>query len=77
MLAPDPDGRIHRVSVPGKLLRDLAEAGIREEIDRKVAPRICGWTCAHLTMTSAPGILGKITTGCGCDMQPVYAAPAA
>lgn len=37
------------------------------------APRVVGWRCEHLTVTvagmSSPG---KVTTGCGCDMHPVY-----
>ena len=36
--------------------------------------RIAGWSCAHVTMTAGAGVLSSLTSGCGCDMQPVYAA---
>jgi hypothetical protein len=38
------------------------------------APQVVGWSCEHLTLTSMPGVLGPVTTGCGCDMRPVYAS---
>lgn len=73
LLAPDPAGQVHRIRVPAKLLRDAAEARLREA----AGPAVVGWTCPHLTMTSGAAVLGKITSGCGCDMQPVYANAAA
>jgi hypothetical protein len=36
-----------------------------------------GWKCAHINMTSVAGALGKVTSYCGCEMQPVYANRAA
>jgi len=50
------------------------EAHQRQQPADPVAPRICGWSCQHMSMTSLPGVLGPVTAGCGCDMQPIYAA---
>jgi len=36
--------------------------------------RAVGWQCAHLSVTSAPGALGKTTCWQRCEMQPIYAA---
>jgi len=39
--------------------------------DGEAAPRICGWTCQHMSMTGDE--LGKPIVECGCDVQPIYA----
>lgn len=31
-----------------------------------------GWQCPHLSITSTPGTLGKVTSWCGCQMRPIY-----
>jgi hypothetical protein len=36
------------------------------------APRICGWSCQHMSMTTLAGTLGKPVMWCGCEMQPIY-----
>lgn len=38
--------------------------------------RICGWQCAHMTIT-AGATLARPLLGCGCEMQPYYDQPGA
>lgn len=37
-----------------------------------LTPQVCGWSCEHLSMTSIPGVLGQVSTWCGCKMMPIY-----
>lgn len=41
------------------------------------APRITGWSCEHMSITSLPGVLGSVKCYQGCEMRPVYAGQAA
>lgn len=51
-----------------------AEVHRREQPPEVPGQRHVGWQCQHMNMTSLPGVLGKVTSYCGCEMQPVYAA---
>lgn len=31
-----------------------------------------GYRCEHLNITSLPGLLGEVSTWCGCKMSPIY-----
>jgi hypothetical protein len=45
-----------------------------EVVTEPPAPRIRGWKCRHLSLTAGGLVsVGPLTTGCGCDMQPIYA----
>ena len=51
-----------------------AEIHERQQPPKVPGYRAVGWQCDHMNITSLPGVLGKVTSGCGCEMQPVYAA---
>jgi hypothetical protein len=70
------------VRVPGDLaaaLREVANARgvsvsdlLRGAAQRLVGKPAIGYQCDHMNITSLPGLLGKVTAWCGCDMQLVY-----
>lgn len=55
-------------------IRNAAALAVFDRQKPKPVPgyRVIGWQCAHLTMTASGVTLGKVTSQCGCDMQPVY-----
>ncbi len=33
-----------------------------------------GWRCAHVSVSSNPGAVTAVSAGCGCTMEPTFAA---
>jgi hypothetical protein len=61
-----------------RLLECLLKARRQAFEEKATDPRICGWTCHHMTMTTMAGATSKPVMSCGCDMRPIYAdVPAA
>lgn len=57
-------------------IRNAATARIFAE-DAPVAPagyRVTGWSCPHVSMTAGGAVTLVPAAGCGCEMQPIYAA---
>lgn len=74
------DGQVYDDAVPyvnrqDERCFDLSHTG-RIEISETYDPprlRIVGWSCEHMSMTGT-GIVDRPTTsGCGCNMSPIYA----
>lgn len=40
------------------------------EVAETVVP--IGWRCEHFNITAPAGVLGQVTSGCGCSLVPVY-----
>jgi hypothetical protein len=73
--------QIVSVRLPGDMaaaLRDAANArGVKvSDLLRQAARQIIstpiGWRCEHFNITAPAGVLGQVTSGCGCSLSPVY-----
>lgn len=60
--------------LPSTWIRNAAAVAVFDRQKPQSVPgyRAIGWQCPHLTITAGSMTLGRVTSGCGCDMQPVY-----
>lgn len=73
-----------RAEAAGITISDWLRIAAGRQIAAEDAPcepphdlRICGWQCAHYSMTASPWV--RITSpspSCGCTMTPIYASAA-
>jgi hypothetical protein len=55
------------------LIRAAARQIVAGEPVEASRSRVRGFRCAHLTVTSLPGVLTRTRGGCGCEMVPISA----